>query len=241
MDRDTASGAHLSLEKILRALALTDGSAESVWNAPRMLYSPFFPRANANCYFAIPQHPNHLQVILDILNQYAIMALLIRHNSFVPCEKMLVRRAVLLTHSRNGNRPLWSYRYTGTLPQLISFVSHSYENTRGVGVFFPIWNSPPLVITTLPALSFHSLTGVKFHNSFVFKFMNGMGGVSLPGLPLTQTPSKVLGFKVDWGYGGFIASVSRDRYHIFLSEGDRGHPGSWFGSAWATRTANGAI
>src|SRR6266852_2542784 len=45
--------------------------------------------------------------------------------------------AVLLTLSDEGKRPVWSYRYTGTLPRLISFVSHSYENTGGVGVFFP--------------------------------------------------------------------------------------------------------
>ena len=32
---------------------------------------------------------------------------------------------------------LWSYLHTGTLPRLISFISHSYENTRGVGGFFP--------------------------------------------------------------------------------------------------------
>jgi catechol 2,3-dioxygenase-like lactoylglutathione lyase family enzyme len=39
---------------------------------------------------------------------------------------------------------------------------------------------------------------------------------------------KVLGFKVDWGNPGkFFASVSRDRCHIFLSEGDQGNPGSW--------------
>jgi hypothetical protein len=47
----------------------------------------------------------------------------------------------------------WSYHHTDTLPRLISFVSHSYatlasrtvlrdENTRGVGGFFPFWNSP---------------------------------------------------------------------------------------------------
>src|SRR5229473_5846807 len=35
----------------------------------------------------------------------------------------------------------WSYLHTGTLPRLISFVSHSYENTGGVGVFFPFWHS----------------------------------------------------------------------------------------------------
>jgi len=35
-----------------------------------------------------------------------------------------------------------------------------------------------------------------------------------------------LGFKLDWQTRWF-ASVSRDRCHIFLSEGDQGHPGSW--------------
>jgi catechol 2,3-dioxygenase-like lactoylglutathione lyase family enzyme len=38
---------------------------------------------------------------------------------------------------------------------------------------------------------------------------------------------RVLGFKVDWGEEGLIASVSRDRCHIFLSEGDQGNPGAW--------------
>jgi hypothetical protein len=38
--------------------------------------------------------------------------------------------AVLLTSPGKGNRPLWSYRYTGTLPRLISFVCHSCENCR---------------------------------------------------------------------------------------------------------------
>lgn len=37
---------------------------------------------------------------------------------------------------------------------------------------------------------------------------------------------KVLGFKIDW-QGPYVASVSRDRCHIFLSEGDQGHPGTW--------------
>jgi hypothetical protein len=35
----------------------------------------------------------------------------------------------------------WSYLYTGILPRLKSFVCHSYENCRGVGVFFPIRNA----------------------------------------------------------------------------------------------------
>jgi hypothetical protein len=51
------------------------------------------------------------------------------------------RHAVLPTLSGDSNCPLWSYLHTGTLPRLISFVSHSYENTGGVRVFFPFWNS----------------------------------------------------------------------------------------------------
>jgi catechol 2,3-dioxygenase-like lactoylglutathione lyase family enzyme len=35
-----------------------------------------------------------------------------------------------------------------------------------------------------------------------------------------------LGFKLDWD-GPHFASVSRGRCHIFLSQGDQGHPGSW--------------
>ena len=42
---------------------------------------------------------------------------------------MPFRHAVLLTPSHDGKRSVWSYRYTGTLPRLISFVSHDgYEN-----------------------------------------------------------------------------------------------------------------
>jgi catechol 2,3-dioxygenase-like lactoylglutathione lyase family enzyme len=37
---------------------------------------------------------------------------------------------------------------------------------------------------------------------------------------------RVLGFKLDWGDAGF-ASVSRDRFHLFLCQGDQGNPGSW--------------
>jgi hypothetical protein len=35
---------------------------------------------------AIPQHPNHLQVIIDIRYHYAIMVSLSRHDSSVSCE-----------------------------------------------------------------------------------------------------------------------------------------------------------
>src|SRR5467141_5063774 len=46
---------------------------------------------------------------------------------------MLARHAVLLTLPSDCNRPSWSYHHTGTLPRLISFVSHSYANTGGGG------------------------------------------------------------------------------------------------------------
>lgn len=43
--------------------------------------------------------------------------------------------------------------------------------------------------------------------------------------------TEVLGFKVDWGFPSedhsFFASVSRGRCHLFLSEGDQGHFGTW--------------
>jgi len=61
--------------------------------------------------------------------------------------------SVVSYRCKNGGRGglRRSYRYTGTLPRLISFVCHSYENTGGVGVFFPFWNSFPAVVSqTLP-------------------------------------------------------------------------------------------
>ena len=39
--------------------------------------------------------------------------------------------------------------------------------------------------------------------------------------------TRILGFNNDWGSGDGFASVSRDRCHLFLSQGDQGHPGSW--------------
>ena len=35
-----------------------------------------------------------------------------------------------------------------------------------------------------------------------------------------------LGFKLDWRTGTFL-SVSRDRCHIMLCQGEQGHPGTW--------------
>src|SRR5260370_1056616 len=50
-------------------------------------------------------------------------------------------RRLLDSFSIADSRPLWSYLHTGTLLRLISFICHSYANTRGVGVFFPFWNA----------------------------------------------------------------------------------------------------
>ena len=36
-----------------------------------------------------------------------------------------------------------------------------------------------------------------------------------------------LGFKLDWQHADFFASVSRGRFHLFLSQGDQGNPGGW--------------
>src|SRR5258707_4691995 len=49
-----------------------------------------------------------------------------------------------------------------TLPSSVSrnpFVCHSYENTRGVGVFFPFWNVP--FVTSQPWL-FRETTAAQF-------------------------------------------------------------------------------
>ena len=39
--------------------------------------------------------------------------------------------------------------------------------------------------------------------------------------------TRILGFNNDWGSGDGFASVSRDRCHLFLSQGNQGHPANW--------------
>src|SRR6266436_107637 len=55
----------------------------------------------------------------------------------------------------------WSYLHTGTLPRLISFISHSYANT-GVVALFPFWNvqarRSSLAGTNTSVLAFSLLT-----------------------------------------------------------------------------------
>jgi len=38
---------------------------------------------------------------------------------------------------------------------------------------------------------------------------------------------QALGFQVDFEYEDYFVSVSRGKTHLFLCQGDQGHPGSW--------------
>src|SRR5216683_1920794 len=62
----------------------------------------------------------------------------------------------------------WSYLHTGTLPRLISFVSHSCENTGGVGVFFPFWDAPRCERLNGRTLPFSVSFQVLAHSSALF-------------------------------------------------------------------------
>jgi len=61
---------------------------------------------------------------------------------------------------------------------------------------------------------------------------NILGG-AIPVFPVASLEAaikyyvEVLGFKLDWEGAGIFASVTRDKCHIFLCQGDQGHPGTW--------------
>src|SRR5712692_9218102 len=59
-----------------------------------------------------------------------------------PRSAAMPPRRPLDSFTSAGSRPFWSNLHTGTLPRLISLICHSYENTRGVGLFFPFWYTP---------------------------------------------------------------------------------------------------
>jgi hypothetical protein len=63
-----------------------------------------------------------------------------RRASLLHCF-MRPRPASLSKQARPPRPRQWSYHQTGILPPLKFFVSHSYENCRGVGVFFPNRNA----------------------------------------------------------------------------------------------------
>ena len=108
----------------------------------------------------------------------------------IPCLPGRPRRAVLLTPSSTLAQPTkWSYLHIGTKPPLKSFACHSYENCRGVGVFFPFWNStPPHPVvpnfrtfrranTLRASLSFQGTCKRPICKSFLFKSRQTAGGV----------------------------------------------------------------
>jgi hypothetical protein len=106
----------------------------------------------------------------------------------LPVVAAMLPRRLLDPFSSPRRRPTWSYHHTGTLPRLISFACHSYENTwghcfrralrasRSVGVFFTFRNaSIPLRsrrhVTKSPSpqlLYFPHLQNRDARNSFRF-------------------------------------------------------------------------
>jgi len=80
------------------------------------------------------------------------------HGPPVPPSFMSLLRAVLPIHCDPNHQVNWSYLSTGPLPRLISCICHSYENTGGVGVFFPFWEYPHSTFSRQsPVMSHHSL------------------------------------------------------------------------------------
>jgi hypothetical protein len=122
-----------------------------------------------------------------------IMVLHFGHDFFSARAPMLPRPAVLQSRPALLHLPPWSYHQTGILPRLKSFISHSYENCRGVPSFFPIRNASipatsarVLVLVhesrALSSLSFQSLPTIKSSNPHVLTTIRNAGGVGVVGL-----------------------------------------------------------
>src|SRR5713226_5584851 len=76
----------------------------------------------------------------------------------------------------------WSYLHTGTLPRLISFISHSYANTGVVGVF-PFWNAqarPSSLTGTSSSVLAFSLLTTENCKLTTFSVQSGNGFALLP-------------------------------------------------------------
>ncbi len=115
-----------------------------------------------------------------------------------PVVAAMKPRRFLDSFPRLGCRPSWSYLHTGTLLRLISFICHSYENTRGVEVFLPFWSVPACGCFEVPTLPYlpkslplnlfadhHPLT------PFVtISYKNGGGEGAPSGCSLPQYPPK---------------------------------------------------
>jgi hypothetical protein len=87
-------------------------------------------------------------------------------------------RAVLLTPSPRSLHPTKrSYLHTGMKPQLKSCVCHSYENCRGVGVFFPEWNSRSATQPSFTSILPYTLPSSVCFKSFIYhSYENCRGG-----------------------------------------------------------------
>jgi hypothetical protein len=108
----------------------------------------------------------------------------------------------LNSFSRHGCRPFWSYRYTGTLPRLISLVSHSCANTGGVGVFFLFWNEgpPPASSTHCHSNSHGTISFADPHhlNSVVSYRYKNMGKGAFPGLQHSNVQPSNRSYRAFW-------------------------------------------
>jgi hypothetical protein len=101
---------------------------------------------------------------------------------------MRLRHAVLLTPLVSLRLPeLCCYKQNEqsnfhspyTLPSSVSrksFACHSYENTGGVGAFFPFWNSSGSLTTPILVLSFHTLTNCKILQLLCFDIHTKLPG-----------------------------------------------------------------
>jgi hypothetical protein len=82
----------------------------------------------------------HLQ---DVLTSFTAKSL--PHNSFADPHPLNLYATILYKNSgERGSIHSTVFHLPYTLPSSVScksFACHSYENTRGVGVFFPFWNS----------------------------------------------------------------------------------------------------
>jgi len=116
-----------------------------------------------------------------------------------------------------SNIPTFGFPYP--LPSSVSrnpFVCHSYENTGGVGVFFPLWKIRPVSTTrthfSIQVLSFHTLPNsfalaknstrfVSSNSELFHKNTRGWGYVRPSNLQPFQLSSDVLGSGGQTGEG----------------------------------------
>jgi hypothetical protein len=158
---------------------------------------------------------------------------------------MSAGHTILLTPSSVCGRPLWSYRYTGTLPQLISLVSHTYENIGGVAVFFPFWYRTRRAANGNSqhySTSFFSHSCALFcthqkHNSFLFKGFRTLRPKT-PGWGYLLWPPSTSGRSDLWTLQD--VNPSENRCPAWILAGPpftcRAAPGAWYSPGTDRRT-----